>query len=144
MGLIYMWKKNMGLSKCSVDANVLLDWLLDRDHERTKSIEKLFNESVNIGIADITIMELAYVLERVYKLPRKLVIENISRVINDNLFNCNRNLFRLALPLYEIRPALSFADCCVAFYAQLTDSQPLYTFDKKLAHQSEGLAKLLK
>jgi len=134
----------MASSNCSVDANVLLDWLLDRGQTHTRNIERLFNDSTHIGIADITIIEVAYVLERVYGLPRGLVVENISRIINDSLFNCNRNLFGLVLPLYKKRSALSFADCCAVYYAHLTDSRPLYTFDKKLVNQSEGLAQHIK
>lgn len=127
----------------SLDANALLDWLLYRDAERVESVQQLIDMTGSISVADITIVEVAYVLEKVYQLPRSLVVENITRVIEDGTFFCSRTLFRLVLPLYARCPRLSFADCYAAFAAELADAGPLYTFDKKLVNQSGGLAKLI-
>ena len=46
-----------------------------------------------------------------------------------------------ALALYVLRPALSIEDCYLALLAKHHDKQPLWTFDKKLVKQSDGLAK---
>ena len=56
--------------------------------------------------------------------------------------NCNQALFEKALALFIAHANLSFEDCCLAAYAQITDAEPLWTFDKKLANQAPS-AKLI-
>lgn len=124
-----------------VDTNVLLDWLLDRDATRTKRIDKLFSSVKELHIPDIIIVELAFALEKVYEFPRDIVAENINKVIDESVFNCNQVLFRRALVEYTDHPALSFVDCCLIHYAELQHVTPVWTFDKKLISQRGGKAK---
>lgn len=56
--------------------------------------------------------------------------------------NCNRQLFEVALPLYQSHTSLSFVDCCLAGYAVLGDSTPLYAFDKALAKKLPKFVKV--
>lgn len=124
-----------------IDTNVLLDWLLDRDEGRTRLIDKLFSSAKELQVPDIIIVELTFALEKVYELPRNIVAENINKVIDEPVFNCNRVLFRRALVDYVVHPALSFVDCCLTHYADLQKATPVWTFDKKLINQSGGRAK---
>jgi predicted nucleic-acid-binding protein len=124
-----------------LDTNVLLDWLLDRDDVRTGRIDKLLSSAKELQISDIIIVELTFALEKFYGLPRDIVIENINKVIDESVFNCNRALFRRALVDYVSYPALSFVDCCLIHYAELNHATPVWTFDKKLINQSGGRAK---
>ena len=126
-----------------LDTNVLLDWLLDRDEVRTKRIDALLTASKDIQIPDVIIVELAFALEKFYELPRDVVTENITKVIDEPVFNCNRTLFRRALPDYSSHPALSIVDCCLIHYAELQKALPVWTFDKKLVNQSGGRARTL-
>jgi len=126
-----------------LDTNVLLDWLLDRDAARTKCIDKLLSTTRELQIPDVIIIELTFALEKFYELPRDIVIENITKVIDEPVFNCNGTLFRRALTDYAERPALSFVDCCLMHYADLQNALPVWTFDRKLANQSNGKAKVL-
>lgn len=126
-----------------LDTNGLLDWLLNRDEARTKRIDMLLSHSRELHIPDVIIVELTFVLEKFYELPRDVVTENISKVVDEPIFNCNRVLFRKALVEYNRYPALSFVDCCLIHYAALQNTLPEWTFDKKLVSQSEGRAKVL-
>jgi predicted nucleic-acid-binding protein len=126
-----------------VDTNVLLDWLLNRDEVRTKRVDKLLSSSKELQIPDIIIVELTFALEKFYELPRDIVAENVNKVIDEPVLNCNRILFRRALVDYAARPALSFVDCCLVHYAELNHATPVWTFDKKLVSQSGGRAKAL-
>ena len=123
-----------------LDTNVLLDWLLVRDDERTKRIDKLLSTSKELQIPDVIIVELTFALEKFYELPRVVVVENIAKVIDEPVFNCNRSLFERALLDYSNHPALSFVDCCLIHYADLQNALPVWTFDKKLVNQSGGRA----
>lgn len=126
-----------------VDTNILLDWLLDRDEERTKLIDNLLASATELHLPDVIIVELTFALEKVYALPRDIVTENVSKVIDEPVFNCNRSLFRRALVDYVGHPALSFVDCCLIHYAELQHATPVWTFDKKLVNQSNGRAKIV-
>ena len=126
-----------------LDTNILLDWLLDRDASRTVKIDALFERSRELHIPDAVIVELAFALEKFYELPRSLVADNLNKVIDEAAFNCNRVLFRRAVTEYAQRPALSFLDCCLINYAELQNTLPVWTFDKKLINQSSGRAQAL-
>lgn len=126
-----------------LDTNVLLDWLLDRDNTRTKRIDALFSTVRELQIPDVIIVELTFALEKFYELPREVVVKNITKVIDEPIFNCNRALFRRALADYSLHPALSFVDCCLVHYADLQNALPVWTFDKRLVNQSGGRANTL-
>lgn len=126
----------------SVDANVLLDWLLQRDTRRTNAAASLFKSVKDLHIADLTIAEMVYVLASEYEVSRPTIVDFMNRIVNEEVFNCNRALIRKALRLYESEPKLSWVDCCAVFYAELNNALPLYTFDKDLIKKSAGKAKL--
>lgn len=126
-----------------LDTNILLDWLLDRDPGRTAKIDALFERSRELHIPDAIMVELAFALEKFYELPRSLVADNLSKVIDETVLNCNRTLFRRAIAEYSRHPALSFLDCCLINYAQLQNALPVWTFDKKLVSQGSGRAQAL-
>ena len=126
-----------------IDTNVLLDWLLDRDARRTAIVERLFGDARELRIPDVVITELTFVLEKLYQLPRDIVVSNITKVLDEPLFNCNRTMLQRALVEYGQHPSLSFVDCCLMHYASL-QRVSVWTFDKKLVNQSSGKALLLK
>lgn len=123
-----------------LDTNVLLDWLLERDADRTTKIDALFERSRELHIPDAIIVELAFALEKFYELPRSLVADNLNKVLDEPVLTCNRTMFRHAITEYTQRPALSFLDCCLVTYAELQNTLPVWTFDKKLVSQSSGRA----
>ncbi len=125
-----------------IDTNTLLDWLLDRNAGRTKQIERLIEQSDELHVTDVAIVEMVYVLERLYRFPRTVVTGNIRKVLNEPVFSCNRTMFSGAVNDYVEHPALSFVDCCLLHYAQLQNA-PLWTSDKKLINQGSGVAKAL-
>ncbi len=129
-----MAKKTSG----SLDTNVLLRLLLDDVPEQTFLVESLLKNGTQFEIADAAILELIFVLERVYGMGRPLVCENIEAIINNPKFNCNRTLFKDAMVLYEAGAKLSIIDCSLLVYAQLQKALPLYTFDKELQKKSQG------
>ena len=121
----------------------MLDWLLERDADRTAKIDALFERSRELHIPDAIIVELAFALEKFYELPRSLVADNLNKIIDESVFNCNRTMFRRAVAEYTQRPALSFLDCCLVNYAEIQNTLPVWTFDKKLVNQSSGRAQTL-
>ncbi len=126
----------------SLDTNAVLSLMIkERVDQRTKVTELL---SGNICyISDMVFPEIEYALTKVYGFPRQNVAASINMVMAYQNTRCNVGLLIEALGMYVNNPALSFVDCCLAVEASLSKKKPLYTFDKKLANQSGGLAKLL-
>lgn len=127
----------------SLDTNALLRLLLNdvpKQHEAVKRL--LQNASSQFAVADIAVIELVFVLDRYYGFSRQQVSEAITGLMLLRAINCNRTLFEKALSAYIEHPALSFEDCCLSTYAELNQAEPLWTFDKKLATQTDG-AKLI-
>ncbi len=113
-----------------IDANILLRYLL-RDDE--KLFEKAVNiiENENVVITDITIAEVVYVLEKVYKINRKEIAVVLKKIFDFNIVACNdKGLIISALELYH-KHNLDFADSVLLAYKRIK-KQEILTFDKKL------------
>jgi predicted nucleic-acid-binding protein len=127
----------------SLDACCILRWLLQDIPEQERAVHELLSNPGNYHIADTTLMEVVYVLERVYKQDRYFIASCLNLIRSLNQINCNNTLISKVMPLYMANPAVSFADCCAAIYAELNKAEPLLTFDKVLAKrlpQAELLA----
>ncbi len=126
----------------SLDTNLLLRLVLGDIPMQTKAVETLLASGV-FDVSDIAIVEMVFVLEKIYRLPRPLVAENIAIIIRHPSINSNRKLFALTLPLYIAQPKLSIVDCTLLMYAELNKAAPLYTFDADLAKICSPIAKQL-
>lgn len=126
----------------SVDTNVLLRLILGDIPEQTKQAEKWIAEHT-CHIADLALTETIFVLEKVYEMPRSDITKNITAIVRNPDFGCNRVLFEKALPVYKHNQSVSINDCLLATYAEINQASPLATFDKKLAKVYPESTKLL-
>lgn len=117
----------------SVDTNMLLRWALGDLTEQTDAATRLREDDDEVHVADAAIIEMGFVLEKIYKLNRDLVSGYIRAVMSLGQVNCNRSVFTKAIPLYEQYPQLSLTGCRLAVYASLNDATPIHTFDEQLA-----------
>ncbi|HUC87962.1 MAG TPA: PIN domain-containing protein [Candidatus Binatia bacterium] len=123
----------------SLDANVILRLLLNDVPAQHDAALKLFNKTITqLSISDTAVIEVVFVLGRVYGFTRQQVFEAIGGLMKLQKLNLNRALFEMALSYFIKHPSLSFEDCCLVVYAQLNQAEPLWTFDKKLANQIPG------
>lgn len=127
----------------SADTNVLLRWALDDLPDQSTKAARLLEGSDEVSIADAAIIEMAYVLEKVYKLERKLVAGYIRAVMGLGSAQCNRSLFSKVLPLYEDNGQLSMMDCYLSAYAEINGTAPLCTFDKQMATKLSAASMLV-
>lgn len=126
------------MARVSIDTNCLLRFLLEDIPEQTAATEQLLKGANTVDVADMAIMELVYVLEKIYGFPRTLIAAQLRTIMSIGQINCNEQLLEKVLPLYSSKPAVSFVDCCLSVYAECNTALPLYTFDKKLATQLPG------
>jgi predicted nucleic-acid-binding protein len=127
----------------ALDTNCLLRWQLGDVAAQADAVDAYLQQVKVAHVADAAIIEMAYVLEKVYEFTRADVAEYIDQVVHYPKISCNRAVFKQLLPLYVDNPQLSFTDVYLAVCARLTNLDTLLTFDKALAKRLPELASLL-
>jgi len=80
-------------------------------------------------------MEAVYVLTK-RQYSRDEICEVLRGLLGDSMFIYNEQFFTPVFERYLTHPSLAFNDCVLEARATLSEHTPLYTFDRKLAHQS--------
>jgi predicted nucleic acid-binding protein len=123
----------------SLDANVVLRLLLnDVPDQHAAAVGLLEAAEAPFAVSDVAVVEVVFALCRYYEFSRAAAAEAIEGLMSLAEIECNRDLFERALLLFVDHPKLSFEDCCLATYAELSNAQPLWTFDRKLATQADS------
>lgn len=121
----------------SLDANVVLRLLLnDVPDQHAAAVALIRGTDAPLVVADIAVAETVFALCRHYEFSRPAAAEAIEGLMSLIGIECNRVVFTRALALFIDHPKLSFEDCCLAAYADCSDAEPLWTFDRKLARQA--------
>lgn len=128
----------------SLDTNIILRIMLrDVPEQCLRIVDLLMRRNVVYEVEDLAIMEAVYVMQNMYGLPRKKIVEGIRKLDWFSEISYNKGLFERVLPMYLECSQLSFSDCCLAGYAAMKEAEPLWTFDRDLAKVS-GTAKMLR
>ncbi len=128
-----------GLPFCSIDTNVLLRFIIGDVPKHFELVNKIL-ENPNlrkIYINDLAIVEMVWVMEKVYKIDRYTIVTGVENILSYPKFIVNRILFKDIAPLYLCNSKLSFADCYLAISAE-NHTTSLLTFDKDLAKNVES------
>ncbi len=120
----------------SLDTNTVLRFVLRDISDQTEKIAALVDRAKpgSLMVADAVFFECAWILAgKLYKFDRTLIGEFLLQIADIPQISCNRSLLERVVPLYTKTSNISFIDACLAIYAELNNSAPLLTFDKKLA-----------
>ena len=104
----------MSGNKAFIDTSALLRFLVKDDPIKAKAVEKLLKESkdknMTLYVLPVTILEIVWVTEKVYRLPRKTIRELVEAILNTPDLKCPlENVFRQAHIPYEAQ-GIKFAD----------------------------------
>ena len=119
-----------------IDANVILRYLLNDDEEQFKIVKSFFDE-VKTGkakalIFESVIFETVYVLLKVYKIPKREIIDTMKNLFSfKGIRNKDTELFIKALDCYDMYNDLSLIDCFICVKSKKLKIDIL-SFDKKL------------
>lgn len=122
-----------------LDANAVLRFLL-------QDIEEQFQEIRNIVKKDrcyITLevmAEVCYVLEGLYQVSRKDIVDNFRR-LNYDVIILNVDVFLRALEIFDKPPKLDFVDCLLYGY-KMERGMNIMSFDKLLTKQLGNIENL--
>lgn len=137
-------KNTMGNNSTgSLDTNTLLRLVLGDIAAQSTAVDALLAQSTVLDVADIAIIEMVFVLEKIYMMPRTDIVSSITTIIRHPKIRCNRKLFEPTLADYLQLTKLSIVDCTLVHYAALNNAGPLYTFDQALAKANPSRVHLL-
>lgn len=123
----------------SLDANVVLRLLLnDVPDQHAAAVALIEGADTVFQVSDVAVIEVVFALCRHYEFSRAAAAEAIDGLMSLTEIDGNRALFKRAIPPFTAHLKLSFEDCCMAAYAELSGATPLWTFDKKLAVQANS------
>ena len=126
-----------------IDTSIVVRLIVGDDPKNYLKVKKLISKKHKTFILeDSAMMEVVFVLSKIYKYPREKVVAGINFISNFENICFNKGLIEDALNLYVKHPKLSFVDCYLTAVTTITQEKPLWTLDKKLAAQSP-VAKLL-
>lgn len=121
------------MQKIGIDTNVLIRFIVRDDERQAKKADKILSQcnSKNPGtINQIVLVELAWVLKRLYKYPKSDIVNVLEIILSSNdLFVLNCSEAREALIEYETGSA-DFSDYLIAHINKSHGATHTVTFDK--------------
>jgi predicted nucleic-acid-binding protein len=129
----------------SLDANALLRLILNDVPAQAAAVAALLirNPRSRYAVADLAVVEVEYALRTHYGFSREQIQDTLGNVVDHPSIHADAALMKRIFQLYTAHPQLSFTDCCLAAHAEVDNAKPLWTFDQKLAKQSDGAAQLI-
>jgi len=124
----------MKLPKKIIDANVILRFFLADDEEKflkTKTfVQRLEFGEDEVLMTEIVFAEVIWVLNKVYNIPRKEIVEKFTELINYSGFKTilSKEIFLESLKLYAIH-SIDIQDIFLAVLSKVKDCS-IITFDK--------------
>lgn len=133
----------MNGNKAFIDTSAILRLLVKDDPAKAGAVEKLLRESKDKGITlyllPVTILEIVWVTEKVYRLSRKTIRELVEAILNTPNLKCPlERVFRQALITYETQK-IKFADAVMGYWGLEEGVSTVYTYDEDDFKKISGL-----
>ena len=131
------------MHKAFIDTSVILRILVNDDDLKRRASEKLVKEAKNKGIAlyllPVAVMEIVFVLEKVYKLKRDKIQQLVTALLNTPELSIEmEDIFRKAIDAYAEKN-IKFADALMAFWGMDRGLTTIFTYDEKDFKRLPGL-----
>ena len=121
----------------TLDTCFILRLMLNDVTDQTeRALKRLKMEGVRYFIPEAAVTEAVYVMEG-KGLSRKNIVEGLRELLTLKKICSGMGIFQGVFDLYLAHPKLSFVDCYLAVQTGVQETTPLWTFDKKLASQTE-------
>lgn len=124
-----------------LDANAVLRFLLQDIEVQFQQIRNILKTEKCYVTLEV-MAEVCYVLEGLYQVSRKDIIDNFRR-LNFDVVILNADILLRALEVFDETPKLDFVDCLLYGY-KMERGIDIITFDKKLKKRLEYIENLPK
>ncbi len=125
----------------AIDSCILLRIILRDNPSQYQQATSLLLSGTEFYVDDVVIMEAVYVLTK-EGMSRTSILDNLITLLDNPMLDYDRQFYSGVFERYDTHPSLSFDDCVLEARIAMKRKEPLWTFDKKFAHQSTS-AKLL-
>jgi predicted nucleic-acid-binding protein len=130
------------MNRALIDTSVILRLLVKDDDAKIRAIEDLIKNAKQNGIilylSPITILEIVWVLEKVYKHNKKSIRELVEAILNTPELRCEiEDVFRETIKTYEEKN-IKFADAVMGYWGLKKGISIVYTYDEKDFKRIEG------
>ncbi|MDQ3019228.1 MAG: PIN domain-containing protein [Bacteroidota bacterium] len=114
-----------------IDANIIVRYLLKDNDEQFIFSKNIIEGDLDLYVPNEIIVEIIYVLNKIYKITKSQTSQTIIELINKNYFSLDsKPIIVNALNLFASKN-LDFVDCILCATSRLTDNR-VETFDKGL------------
>lgn len=125
-----------------VDANILLRFLIDEPRELADRVAAILEAAeqhqVSLVVTALTLAEVVYVLESVYKWERRTIAERLIELITASVLQiAEQNTLKQAPTWYRDIGSLHFADAYIAAVAAAQSHGAVISFDQALRRVPE-------
>lgn len=121
----------------ALDTNVLVRFLVKDDPEQAKQVLKLFNEAAKKGekffVPCCVVLEILWVLESVYRVPRDKILEAISDLLYMPVLEFEKRIAIHAFLNTARHTNADLSDILIGCLAKENHCEAVLTFDKKAA-----------
>ena len=131
----------MSGNKAFIDTSAILRLLVKGDPVKARAVERLLKESrdITLYVLPVTILEIVWVTEKVYRLSRKTIRELVDAILNTPELKCPlEQVFRQALITYETQK-IKFADAVMGHWGLNEGLSTVYAYDEKDFKKIPGL-----
>jgi predicted nucleic-acid-binding protein len=130
-------------NKAFIDTSALLRFLVKGDPAKARAVEKVLRESKDKGMTlylpPVTILEIVWVAEKVYRLSRKTIRDLVEAILNTPELRCpSDRVFRQAIITYETEK-IKFADAVMGHWGLEEGISTVYTYDEDDFKKISGL-----
>ncbi len=118
-----------------LDTSMLVRYLTGDPPELAERASQVIDQQEDLQISDVALVETAYVLTSVYKVPREVVVDHLILFLqkkNIRPFALEKDILLQALLLCRPSGRVSFADALVWAAARSTPSKVVYTLDDRI------------
>lgn len=119
-----------------IDTNIVIRLIVGDNPKNYEKAKKLISQKDKLFVfEDAAIIEVVFVLSKIYKYSRKEIAATISCLSDIDNIIFNKGIIEDTMNLFVSHPKLSFVDCYLATVTEISQETPLWTFDHKLAAQ---------
>lgn len=117
-----------------LDTSMLVRYLTGDTQDLAEQAARVIDQEEDLQISDVVLVETAYVLTSVYKIPREVVVDHLILFLqkeNIRPFALEKDILLQALLLCRPSGRVSFADALIWAAAHSTAAKVVYSLDEK-------------
>ncbi len=117
-----------------LDTSFLVRYLTDDPPELAEQAAQIIDTQDDLWVTDVVVVETAYVLTSVYRVPRNVVVDHLIAFLqkeNVSVFTLDKGLVLQALIMCRPSGRVSFADAMIWAAARSARAGVVYSLDER-------------